>query len=166
MYPRITGSLTLQVGFIGGICLPCYDLLVQVLPETAPMQEQCSHNLNTWKEKAADRKKREEEEEAKAKEEKEEEEEEPGEEKEEEKEDEQKVRIFEAGFQNSKWAPANSVLDVQNLRPSVLKHKFVLPFFSINAILSFRIETDHREARRDPRPWERRRSLGRCCRPS
>ncbi|XP_059090065.1 probable 3',5'-cyclic phosphodiesterase pde-5 isoform X3 [Tigriopus californicus] len=45
-----------QVGFIGGICLPCYDLLVKVLPNTAPMQEQCTYNLNVWKSKAEERK--------------------------------------------------------------------------------------------------------------
>ncbi len=46
-----------QVGFIGGICLPCYDLLVQVLPGTSPMQEQCQSNLNQWKSKADERRK-------------------------------------------------------------------------------------------------------------
>ena len=45
----------MQVGFIGGICLPCYDLLVQVLPATAPMQENCKDNLNIWKGKADER---------------------------------------------------------------------------------------------------------------
>lgn len=40
------------MGFIGGICLPCYDLLVQVLPNTEPMQKQCKDNLETWKELA------------------------------------------------------------------------------------------------------------------
>lgn len=47
--------ICLQVGFIGGICLPCYDLLVKVLPNTAPMQEQCTYNLNVWKAKAEER---------------------------------------------------------------------------------------------------------------
>ena len=45
----------MQVGFIGGICLPCYDLLVQVLPATGPMQQNCKDNLNTWKDKADER---------------------------------------------------------------------------------------------------------------
>ena len=49
-----------QVGFIGGICLPCYNVLVQVLPTTAPMQIQCEQNLDTWKQKAEERKKAEE----------------------------------------------------------------------------------------------------------
>ena len=43
-------------GFIGGICLPCYDLLVQVLPGTEPMQSQCKTNLETWKRKSEQRK--------------------------------------------------------------------------------------------------------------
>ena len=47
--------MKLQVGFIGGICLPCYDLLVQVLPATGPMQQNCKDNLNTWKDKADER---------------------------------------------------------------------------------------------------------------
>ena len=29
----------LQVGFLVGICLPCYELLAQVLPQTEPMVE-------------------------------------------------------------------------------------------------------------------------------
>ena len=43
-----------QVGFIGGICLPCYDLLEQVLPSTGPMKEQCAYNLQVWKRKSED----------------------------------------------------------------------------------------------------------------
>ena len=35
--------------------MPCYDLLVQVLPATEPMQENCKDNLNTWKDKADER---------------------------------------------------------------------------------------------------------------
>jgi cAMP and cAMP-inhibited cGMP 3',5'-cyclic phosphodiesterase 10 len=44
------------VGFIGGICLPCYDLLASVLPNTARMQQQCANNLNIWKQKAEEKK--------------------------------------------------------------------------------------------------------------
>lgn len=32
--------------------MPCYDLLVQVLPSTAPMQTQCKENLDIWKRKS------------------------------------------------------------------------------------------------------------------
>jgi hypothetical protein len=53
---RSNNQLFFQVGFIGGICLPCYDLMVQVLPETFPMQKQCQSNLDTWKQKAEKRK--------------------------------------------------------------------------------------------------------------
>ena len=51
----------MKVGFIGGICLPCYDLLVQVLPGTAPMKSQCEANLGTWKQLSEERKKQKEE---------------------------------------------------------------------------------------------------------
>ena len=68
--------VSLQLGFIGGICLPCYDLLVQVLPNTGPMQKQCLKNLETWKERADARKKEQEEEKKKSDEDKKEEEEE------------------------------------------------------------------------------------------
>ena len=47
----------LQVGFIGGICLPCYELLAQVLPNTSQMQDLCKSNLETWKERAEERRK-------------------------------------------------------------------------------------------------------------
>lgn len=49
--------MNFQVGFIGGICLPCYDLLVQVLPGTSPMKKQCVENLGTWKHLSEERKK-------------------------------------------------------------------------------------------------------------
>ncbi|XP_067679521.1 probable 3',5'-cyclic phosphodiesterase pde-5 isoform X2 [Haliotis asinina] len=42
----------LEVGFIVGICLPCYELLAQILPETAPMVDGIRANLNKWKELA------------------------------------------------------------------------------------------------------------------
>ena len=45
-------TLLLQVGFIGGICIPCFDLLSKVLPSTQPMLNQCKENLNTWKSKS------------------------------------------------------------------------------------------------------------------
>ena len=37
--------------------MPCYDLLVQVLPGTAPMKSQCEANLGTWKQLSEERKK-------------------------------------------------------------------------------------------------------------
>ena len=46
-----------QVGFIGGICLPCYDLLVQVLPGTSPVRKQCEENLGSWIHLSKERKK-------------------------------------------------------------------------------------------------------------
>ncbi|XP_064626928.1 probable 3',5'-cyclic phosphodiesterase pde-5 isoform X4 [Lineus longissimus] len=41
-----------QVGFIVGICLPCYELLALVMPETTPMVEGARDNLKRWKELA------------------------------------------------------------------------------------------------------------------
>ena len=60
---EISGSLFpvsnifhLQVGFLGGICMPCYELLHKVLPNIATMKEQCADNLSTWKQLANERK--------------------------------------------------------------------------------------------------------------
>ena len=41
-----------QVGFISGICIPCYGLLHSLIPETKPMLEGCENNLQRWKELA------------------------------------------------------------------------------------------------------------------
>ena len=46
----------LKVGFFGGICLPCYDLLSKVMPTVTPMLEQCQSNLAKWKTLAEERK--------------------------------------------------------------------------------------------------------------
>ncbi|XP_059475966.1 probable 3',5'-cyclic phosphodiesterase pde-5 isoform X1 [Neocloeon triangulifer] len=37
-----------QVGFINGICIPCYSLLYKLLPETKPLLDQCKANLARW----------------------------------------------------------------------------------------------------------------------
>ncbi|XP_067002756.2 probable 3',5'-cyclic phosphodiesterase pde-5 isoform X2 [Anabrus simplex] len=39
-----------QVGFLMGICLPCYKLISELIPETSPMLEQCQSNLERWQE--------------------------------------------------------------------------------------------------------------------
>lgn len=39
----------LEVGFLVGICLPCYELMVQVLPNTKPMVDGARSNLKKWK---------------------------------------------------------------------------------------------------------------------
>lgn len=39
----------LEVGFLVGICLPCYELMAQVLPNTKPMVEGAMSNLKKWK---------------------------------------------------------------------------------------------------------------------
>ncbi|KAK6188282.1 hypothetical protein SNE40_004492 [Patella caerulea] len=38
----------LEVGFILGICLPCYELLAQVIPSTKPMLDGTIANLKQW----------------------------------------------------------------------------------------------------------------------
>ncbi|KAK3612701.1 hypothetical protein CHS0354_042228 [Potamilus streckersoni] len=42
----------LEVGFLVGICLPCYELMAQVLPDTKPMADGASANLKRWQELA------------------------------------------------------------------------------------------------------------------
>lgn len=38
-----------QVGFLTGICIPCYSLLYNLIPETKPMLDQCQANLEQWR---------------------------------------------------------------------------------------------------------------------
>lgn len=38
-----------QVGFLMGICLPCYSLLYSLIPETRPLLDMCQENLSHWK---------------------------------------------------------------------------------------------------------------------
>uniref|UniRef100_A0A1B0CY76 Phosphodiesterase n=1 Tax=Lutzomyia longipalpis TaxID=7200 RepID=A0A1B0CY76_LUTLO len=37
-----------QVGFITGICIPCYSLLQHLLPDTQPLLDMCQQNLDKW----------------------------------------------------------------------------------------------------------------------
>ncbi|XP_059614609.1 probable 3',5'-cyclic phosphodiesterase pde-5 [Phlebotomus argentipes] len=37
-----------QVGFITGICIPCYSLLQHLLPDTQPLLNMCQQNLDRW----------------------------------------------------------------------------------------------------------------------
>ncbi|XP_063587932.1 probable 3',5'-cyclic phosphodiesterase pde-5 isoform X5 [Penaeus indicus] len=55
-----------QVGFLSGICIPCYELLHKLIPNTEPLLAGCKSNLETWKSIASEKK-------AKAREEEEEE---------------------------------------------------------------------------------------------
>lgn len=43
-----------QVGFLNGICIPCYTLLYRLIPETKPLLEMCQKNLDKWKSIADD----------------------------------------------------------------------------------------------------------------
>lgn len=38
-----------QVGFLTGICIPCYTLLSTLIPDTKPLLDQCKANLERWK---------------------------------------------------------------------------------------------------------------------
>ncbi|XP_058820514.1 probable 3',5'-cyclic phosphodiesterase pde-5 isoform X1 [Topomyia yanbarensis] len=37
-----------QLGFLTGICIPCYTLLHRLIPETKPMLDMCNENLTKW----------------------------------------------------------------------------------------------------------------------
>lgn len=39
---------TSQIGFLNGICIPCYTLLYRLIPETKGMLKQCQENLVRW----------------------------------------------------------------------------------------------------------------------
>lgn len=43
-----------QVGFLNGICMPCYTLLHRLIPETQPLLDMCTENLQRWQTIAAD----------------------------------------------------------------------------------------------------------------
>ena len=47
---------SMQVGFFGGICIPCYELLAKVMPTVQPMVDQCHSNWAKWKQLAEERK--------------------------------------------------------------------------------------------------------------
>lgn len=47
-----------QVGFINGICIPCYKLLYRLIPETKPLLDQCLKNLSRWQELEEESKKK------------------------------------------------------------------------------------------------------------
>ncbi|GIY50613.1 probable 3',5'-cyclic phosphodiesterase pde-5 [Caerostris darwini] len=46
-----------QVNFLEGICIPCYELLYTLIPETKPMLDGCRKNLSIWENLAEERKK-------------------------------------------------------------------------------------------------------------
>ncbi|CAG0893464.1 unnamed protein product [Darwinula stevensoni] len=43
-----------QVGFMKGICLPCYKLLSKVIPQTKPLLQGCEQNTERWMQKASE----------------------------------------------------------------------------------------------------------------
>ncbi|XP_050714552.1 probable 3',5'-cyclic phosphodiesterase pde-5 isoform X3 [Eriocheir sinensis] len=46
-----------QVGFLSGICIPCYELLHRLIPNTEPLLDGCKNNLQTWKKIAEEKRK-------------------------------------------------------------------------------------------------------------
>ncbi|KAB7502300.1 putative 3',5'-cyclic phosphodiesterase pde-5 [Armadillidium nasatum] len=41
-----------QVGFLSGICIPCYGLIAKLIPSSLPLLDGCKKNLERWKELA------------------------------------------------------------------------------------------------------------------
>ena len=56
-YISIAITLCCQVGFLSGICIPCYSLLSSLLPSVTPMLDQCRDNLAVWRQLAETKKK-------------------------------------------------------------------------------------------------------------
>ncbi|CAD6184159.1 unnamed protein product [Caenorhabditis auriculariae] len=50
----------MQVGFMRGICLPCYELIGKVLPRAISLRDRCEYNATKWEELATEQKKSEE----------------------------------------------------------------------------------------------------------
>lgn len=40
---------------MSGICIPCYELLYKLIPDTEPLLSGCKTNLQTWKQIAAEK---------------------------------------------------------------------------------------------------------------
>lgn len=47
-----------QVGFLMGICIPCYTLLNELIPQTKPLLDMCHENLKRWQSKDCEIKKK------------------------------------------------------------------------------------------------------------
>ncbi|KAI1288399.1 putative 3',5'-cyclic phosphodiesterase pde-5 [Halotydeus destructor] len=45
---KVDQQPTSQVGFLRGICIPCYELLADIVPETKPLLHKCRENLDKW----------------------------------------------------------------------------------------------------------------------
>ncbi|GMS99649.1 hypothetical protein PENTCL1PPCAC_21824, partial [Pristionchus entomophagus] len=46
----------MQVGFMRGICVPCYDVIAQVIPEVGKLRDQCEFNAKMWEQLADEQK--------------------------------------------------------------------------------------------------------------
>ncbi|GMT26972.1 hypothetical protein PFISCL1PPCAC_18269, partial [Pristionchus fissidentatus] len=47
----------MQVGFMRGICVPCYDAIATVIPEVSKLRDQCEYNAKMWEQLAEEQKK-------------------------------------------------------------------------------------------------------------
>ncbi|CAI2299650.1 unnamed protein product [Caenorhabditis sp. 36 PRJEB53466] len=50
----------MQVGFMRGICMPCYELIARIFPKVDKMRERCEYNAKKWEELAEEQKKKQE----------------------------------------------------------------------------------------------------------
>uniref|UniRef100_A0A1I7U6X5 Phosphodiesterase n=1 Tax=Caenorhabditis tropicalis TaxID=1561998 RepID=A0A1I7U6X5_9PELO len=50
----------MQVEFMRGICLPCYELIAKIFPKADKMRERCEYNAKKWDELAAEQKEKQE----------------------------------------------------------------------------------------------------------
>ncbi|CAB3408797.1 unnamed protein product [Caenorhabditis bovis] len=48
----------MQVGFMRGICMPCYELIAKIFPKAQKMRDRCEYNAKKWEELAEEQKKK------------------------------------------------------------------------------------------------------------
>ncbi|CAI5438043.1 unnamed protein product [Caenorhabditis angaria] len=49
----------MQVGFMRGICMPCYELIAKIFPKVDKMRSRCEYNATKWEELAEEQKQKE-----------------------------------------------------------------------------------------------------------
>lgn len=47
-----------QVGFLNGICIPCYTILYRLIPEAKSLLDMCQQNLEKWQDIASEMQRR------------------------------------------------------------------------------------------------------------
>ncbi|GMR52448.1 hypothetical protein PMAYCL1PPCAC_22643, partial [Pristionchus mayeri] len=48
----------MQVGFMRGICVPCYDVIAAIIPQVGKLRDQCEYNAKMWEKLAEEQKQR------------------------------------------------------------------------------------------------------------